>query len=72
MALKPGSTTFVSSGEGAKDAASVTINLDASTFGKIFSGKMTSQEAYMNGLVKISGKMGDAMKLDSVVAALTK
>ena len=49
LALKPGSTTFVSSGEGAKDAASVTINLDASTFGKIFSGKMTSQEAYMKG-----------------------
>jgi putative sterol carrier protein len=71
LRLQPNSTTFVSFGD-AGNAASVTIKLDASTFGKIFSGKLSSQEAYMKGLVSISGSMVDAMKLDSVVAALAK
>ena len=72
LRLQPNSTTFVSFGGDGGNAASVTIKLDASTFDKIFSGKLSSQEAYMKGLVSISGKMLDAMKLDSVVAALAK
>ena len=72
LALQPNRTTFVSFGEDSKNQASVKISLDLDTFQKLFTGRMTSQEAYMKGLVSISGKMTDAMKLDSVVAALTK
>lgn len=72
LALLPNSTTFVSSGEDPNRPASVKISLDLDILQRLFSGKMTSQEAYMKGLVSVSGKMTDAMKLDSVVAALTK
>lgn len=72
LTLQPTCTTFVSFGGNSGSPASVTISLNLDTFQKIFSGQITNQEAYMKGLVSVSGKMTDAMKLDSVVAALTK
>ena len=53
-----------------KAKTSVSIQLSSDTMLKLLKRALSSQQAFMKGLVKISGKMTDAMKLDSVIAAL--
>ena len=48
----------------------VTASLD--TLQKIFAKKMTPQQAFMKGVLKIKGNMGLAMKLTLVVNAARK
>lgn len=48
----------------------MSIQLSSDTMLQLLKRTLSSQQAFMKGLVKISGKMTDAMKLDTVVASL--
>lgn len=67
LILRPGEREFVRT---KKSDASVSLALSADTLSKLLSNKLSTKDAYMKGLVRMTGKMGDAMKLDTVISKL--
>ncbi len=65
--LKKGTTeNFVT--EGASDDSNVTITVKDSDWMGIVDGSVNAMQAFMMGKIKVSGDMGLAMKLQSILA----
>mmetsp|Transcript_9758 Transcript_9758/g.14035 ORF Transcript_9758/g.14035 Transcript_9758/m.14035 type:complete len:117 (+) Transcript_9758:83-433(+) len=52
--------------------ADLTVNTSLETLQKLLEKKLTPQQAFMKGLLKIKGNMGLAMKLNVIVNATRK
>lgn len=59
-----------SCGAGVASDADCTMTMKADDFHKVFSGQMKPTAAFMSGKMKISGDMGKAMKLESLMSKL--
>ena len=52
--------------EGAHDAPTMTISMDAADYVELASGRLDGMTAFMGGRLRISGDMGLAMKMQSL------
>ena len=58
--------------QGKPEGAGVTLTLSDEDFALLFTGKLDSQTAFMQGRLKISGDMGLAMKLGELTKSQAK
>ena len=63
--IKDGACTV---NEGAHDAPTMTVTMEAQDFVDMTNGKLDGMTAFMGGKLKIGGDMGLAMKLQSLFA----
>ncbi|XP_077593463.1 hydroxysteroid dehydrogenase-like protein 2 [Stigmatopora nigra] len=68
--LKSGSGN-AGSGE-PQDAPDVVMTMDSSDFGKMFAGKLKPTLAFMSGKLRIKGDMAAALKLEKMMARVSK
>merc|ERR1712066_1125465 len=54
----------------ASTAPDATLSMTTENFNKMFSGQLKPAQAFMSGKLKISGNMGQAMKLEKLMGKL--
>ena len=62
-AIKDGACTV---GEGARDAPTMTVSMDAADYVELTAGSLDGMTAFMSGRLRIAGDMGLAMQMQNL------